>query len=37
MNFKPPSIKTEWRFYLKWFSIGIIIASIITLVRYYIK
>jgi hypothetical protein len=31
---KPPPLK-DWRFWLRWTAIGIIFASVISLVRYY--
>ncbi len=35
MDIRPPSFRKNWRFYLKYISLGIIVASIITLMRYY--
>jgi len=30
---KPPPFKENWRFYLKWFGIGLIFWSVIVLLR----
>jgi len=35
MKLNPSPFKQNWGFYLKWVSLGIIAASVITLARYY--